>query len=315
MNIKNKNILITGGCGYIGSVLSELLLNEGYNITIIDTQWFGNVLKKKKFKILKINISEIEKINLKGFSAIIHLANIANDPAAELNPKLTWETNVLFMKKLLDQAVKYRVKKFIYASSGSVYGLKKEKKVTENLSLVPISDYNKSKMIAEKVLESYKNKIKFYSIRPATVCGYSNNMRFDVSVNMFVYQAIKQKSIHVLGGQQIRPNIHIKDLCRVFLHFLKKKLKPGYYNAGFENLKIYEIAKKISKKIKCKIKVKKSTLDPRSYRQDSTKLLNTGFKPKYSVDYAIQELIDNFFSKNKKIDNRFFRVKHMKNIF
>ena len=140
MSTKNKkNILITGGCGYIGTKLTELLLDLKFNVTIVDTNWFGSNFKKKKnLKLIKMNICDIDKLNLTKFNSIIHLANIANDPAAELSPKLTWEVNVLFLNKLILNAIKYKVKKFIYASSGSVYGLKKNKKVTENLSLVPI---------------------------------------------------------------------------------------------------------------------------------------------------------------------------------
>ncbi len=309
-------ILITGGCGYVGTVLTEMLLNQKYKVTVLDTQWFGNVLKKNKnLKIIKMNISNIHKLSLKKIDTVIHLANIANDPAAELNPKLTWDVNVLFTNKLINQAIKFGVKKFIYASSGSVYGLKNEKKVTENLSLVPISDYNKSKMIAERVLMSYQKKIKIFCIRPATVCGYSKNMRLDVSVNMFVHQALFKKKITIFGGNQIRPNIHIIDLCRVFIFFIKKNLKTGFYNAGFENLKIYEIAKKISNYTNCKIKIIKETKDPRSYRQDSSKLLKEGFKPKFNVDVAIKELITCFKLKKIRVSQNFFRVKFMKKIF
>ena len=191
-----KKILITGGCGYIGTNLVDYLLSKSFSILVIDTQWFGNTLRKKKnLKIIKMNINDIEKINMSKFFAVIHLANIANDPAAELDSRLTWEVNVLFTEKLIRQAIKYKVKKFLYASSGSVYGIKKERKVTEELNLVPLSDYNKSKMIAERVIKSYSTKIKTYCIRPATVCGFSKNMRFDVAVNMFIYQAfIKKKS-------------------------------------------------------------------------------------------------------------------------
>ena len=313
---KKRKILITGGCGYVGSMLTEMALRENYLITVLDTQWFGKTLKKNKYlKILKMNLDNIEKINLNNFYAIIHLANIANDPAAELDSKLTWEVNALYTDKLIKHAIKYKVKKFIYASSGSVYGLKKEKKVTENLSLVPISDYNKSKMIAERVLMSYEKKIQIFCIRPATVCGYSKNMRLDVSVNMFVHQAIKKKIITIFGGNQIRPNIHIIDLCRVFLFFLTKNQKPGFYNAGFENLKIIEVAKKIKNHLKCKIKIIKQTNDSRSYRQDSTKLLRLVFRPKFNVDYAIKELVHNFKLKKIKVSNNFFRVKFMKKIF
>ena len=313
MSIKNKKILITGGCGYVGTLLTEMLLKQNYKITVVDINWFGNVLQKNKnLRIIKMNVCNIDKINLRNFDTIIHLANIVNDPAAELDSKLTWEVNVLFTNKLVNHAIKFGVKKFIYASSGSVYGVKKEQKVTENLSLVPISDYNKTKMIAERILINYKKKIKIYCIRPATVCGYSRNMRLDVSVNMFVYQAISKRIIKIFGGKQIRPNIHIIDLCRIFSLFLKKNLKPGFYNAGFENLKIIEIAKKIKNFTHCKIKVIKQTNDPRSYKQDSTKLLRTGFKPKFNVNYAIQELVNNFKEKKIKVSENFFRVKFIK---
>lgn len=308
-----KKILITGGCGYIGTNLVDYLLSKSFSILVIDTQWFGNTLRKKKnLKIIKMNINDIEKINMSKFFAVIHLANIANDPAAELDSRLTWEVNVLFTEKLIRQAIKYKVKKFLYASSGSVYGIKKERKVTEELNLVPLSDYNKSKMIAERVIKSYSTKIKTYCIRPATVCGFSKNMRFDVAVNMFIYQAFIKKKVTVLGGSQIRPNIHIMDLCRVFYFFLKNDFNPGNYNAGFENLKIIDIARKIKKYLIFKLSVKKKTNDPRSYRQDSSKLLKLGFKPKYNVEFAIKELVKKFQNKKIKIKKNFFRVNYMK---
>jgi len=187
-------------------------------------------------------------------------------------------------------AIQNKVKKFIFASSGSVYGVKKEKKVTEDLDLVPISVYNKTKMIAERVFMSFKNEIRINCIRPATVCGVSPRMRFDVSVNLLTLQAIKEKQITVFGGNQIRPNIHIQDMIRLYEFFLKRNIPSGFYNAGFENLKIIDIAKMIQKKTNAKIKIIKSN-DPRSYRQDSTKLLRLGFKAMYGVNDAIDELI------------------------
>mgnify|MGYP003950427715 FL=1 len=306
-------ILVTGGCGYIGTCLVNFLLDKGHEVLVIDAQWFGNKLKKnKKLKIIKKNLSQIEQVSLKNINTIIHLANIANDPAAEIDSKLTWDTNVLYTKKLLDHAIKHKVKKFIFASSGSVYGIKSERRVTENLPLLPISDYNKSKMIAERVLLSYKSKIKIFSIRPATVCGYSNNMRLDVAVNMLTFQALYNKKITVFGGNQIRPNIHIMDLCRVFYLFASKNLKPGFYNAGFENLRIIDIAKKIKKHTGCSIKVINETNDPRSYRQDSSKLNKTGFKTNYNVDYAIKELINAYNKKKLKRLKSYYRVSFMK---
>ncbi len=306
-------ILVTGGCGYIGTTLVEMLLAAGHKVTVVDQFWFGNKLKKHKYlQIKKLNINDIEKINLKNFNTVIHLANIANDPAAEINSKLTWETNVLYTKKLIEHAIKFKVKKFIFASSGSVYGIKKERKVTENLKLMPISDYNKSKMIAERVIMSYAKNIKIFCIRPATVCGFSKNMRLDVAVNMLTFQALSKKKITILGGNQIRPNIHILDLCKLFILFTEKNHKPGCYNAGFENLKIIDIAKKILKMIPCKIKVVKNNNDPRSYRQDSTKLYKIGFKPTYNVEYAIKELISVYKKKKLKKLKNYYRVEFMK---
>ena len=150
------NILITGGCGYKGSVLTPILLNKGHCITVVDTQWFGNNLKPHpNLIILKQDIRNLNKIPMEGIETIIHLANIANDPAVELNPTLSWEINVLASKLIARHAIKNKVKKIIFLSSGSVYGIKKEKNVTEDLKLNPISIYNKTKMIAERVFLSY----------------------------------------------------------------------------------------------------------------------------------------------------------------
>ncbi len=307
-------IVITGGCGYIGTCLTQELLNQGFKVIVIDNQWFGNYLNKhKNLSIIKKDIREINRIKLKNIYAIIHLANIANDPGVELNQNLSWDVNVLATRDLMEKAKKIKVKKFLYASSGSVYGIKKEKNVTEDLDLVPITTYNKTKMIAERIIKSYEKEIDSFCIRPATVCGYSPRMRLDVSVNALTFQALDKRSINVFGGSQIRPNIHIKDMIRVYLHFLKKNIRPGVYNAGFENLSIINLAKKIQKKIDCKINITKSN-DPRSYRQNSQKLLKTGFKQKYYIDDAIDDLI-NFYNKGKIQDKEIcFTVKWMKKL-
>ena len=307
------HILITGGCGYTGPVLTNDLINLGYKVTVIDTQWFGNyLLPKKNLKVIKLDIRNYEKIPLKKVNVIVHLANIANDPSVELNSKLSWETNVLATQKLVEGAVKHKVKQFIFASSGSVYGVKKEKHVTEELSLIPMSTYNKTKMIAERVLKSYENKIKLHCIRPATVCGYSPRMRLDVSVNMFVFQALKYKSMTVLGGNQVRPNIHIQDLINVYKHFIfNPNLPSGFYNAGFENLRIIDIARKVAKIIPSKIIIKKGN-DPRSYRQNSKKLLSTGFKKMFSVVDAIKEIKQSYEKKKFRESDSCYTVKLMK---
>ena len=284
-------ILITGGCGYVGSILVPRLIKDGHTVTVIDAQWFGNYLTPNgQLEVKKLQLSEIVENDLHEVDCVIHLANIANDPSVDLNPVMSWEVNALHTTQLLELCKKVKIKKFLYASSGSVYGVKDEENVTEDLSLVPISAYNKTKMVTERVCLSYRDYFDVYCIRPATVCGISPRMRFDVVVNMFVLQAFTNSQITVLGGEQIRPNIHIEDMARVYQHFLtEENIQSGCYNAGFENLKVYEIAEKVAKIFDCGIILKESN-DPRSYRQDSRKLLLTGFKPISNVGNAINEI-------------------------
>ena len=287
-----KKILVTGGCGYKGALLIKKLVHLNYKVINIDRNIFGNYfLNHKNVKNYNIDIREIDKINLKGVTACIHLASIANDPMTEINPSLSWETSVLGTKLLIENLIKYKVKKLIYASSGSVYGIKKEKKVTENLKLEPLSTYNKVKMTTERVILSYKDQLDSIILRPATVCGFAPRMRLDVTVNMLTYQALKHNKITVFGGSQKRPNIHIDDIKDIYLFFLKRKIRSTeIYNVGFENLSIIQIARIISKKTGAKINIVKNTFDKRSYNLDSSKLLSLGFKPKKKISNAIEKL-------------------------
>ena len=308
-------ILVTGGCGYKGSVLVPLLLADGHEVTSVDTQWFGNYLPKhEQLTNLQLDIRDTDSIPLEGVEAIIHLANIANDPAVELNPTLSWEVNVLAGQQLADRAVRAGVKQFIFASSGSVYGVKDEPNVTEDLTLVPISVYNKTKMVAERVFLSYADQLQVHCIRPATVCGVSPRMRLDVSVNMLSYQALKNGRITVFGGDQTRPNIHIQDIADVYRHFLAHpEIESGCYNAGFENISILDIAEQVKSKIGAEIVVSASN-DPRSYRQDSSKLLATGFKPSHKVADAISEIADAFHQNALPDGDSCYTVKWMRHL-
>ena len=308
-------ILITGGCGFVGTVLTEQLLRDGHQITVVDTQWFGNHLKPHtKLLVLKQDSRDVDSIPLKGVEAIIHLANIANDPGVEMNPTLSWEVNVLASQQLADRSVRAGVKQFIFASSGSVYGIKDDLQVTEDLRLVPISAYNKTKMVAERVLLSYADVIQIHCIRPATVCGYSPRMRLDVSVNMLTMQALKNGKMTVFGGDQTRPNIHIDDMVRVYQHFLAKpELPSGCYNAGFENITILDIAQKVADTVPAEIVVSASN-DPRSYRQNSDKLLATGFVRKASVAKAIEDVTARFKSGELVDNDQCYTVRWMKHL-
>jgi len=309
------NILMTGGCGYIGTVLTEKLLADGHKLKVIDTQWFGNHLKAHpNLTVLKEDIRNIDDIDLNQIDTVLHLANIANDPAVELNPTLSWEVNVLAAQQLADKAVRNGVKHFVYASSGSVYGVKDEPHVTEDLTLVPISVYNKTKMVAERVLLSYRDKMQVHCIRPATVCGISPRMRLDVSVNMLTFQALKNNIITVFGGNQTRPNIHIKDMVRVYQHFVNNSvIESGCYNAGFENISILDIAEMVKNKLGAEIIISESN-DPRSYRQNSEKLLNTGFEQMYGVENAINEIIEEYKKGNLIESDECYTVKWMKHL-
>jgi nucleoside-diphosphate-sugar epimerase len=308
-------LLVTGGCGYKGSVLVPLLLADGHEVVSIDTQWFGNYLPEHpSLTNLQLDIRDTDSIPLKGVEAIIHLANIANDPAVELNPTLSWEVNVLAGQQLADRAVRAGVKQFIFASSGSVYGVKDEPNVTEDLTLVPISVYNKTKMVAERVFLSYIDQMQVHCIRPATVCGVSPRMRLDVSVNMLSYQALKNGKITVFGGDQTRPNIHIQDIANVYRHFLAHpEIESGCYNAGFENISILDIAERVNSKIGAEIVVSASN-DPRSYRQDSSKLLATGFQPSHSVADAISEIAEAFKENSLPDGDSCYTVKWMQGL-
>jgi len=287
----------------------------GISVTVVDLMWFGNSLQPhKNLNIIKADIRDIDNIPMDGVNTVIHLANIANDPCGELNAKLSWETNVLSSMTLVEKALKKNVKQFIYSSSGSVYGVKSELQVTEDLPLVPISDYNKTKMISERVLLSYKDSILIQCVRPATVCGLSSRMRLDVSVNMLTMQALKNGKITVFGGEQTRPNIHIQDITDVFIHLLNKGEKaPGVFNAGFENISIMDIANKVAKILPAEIAVTKSN-DPRSYRLNSDKLLQTGFTPKKTITDAIFEITEAFQAKKLNDSDNCYNIRTMKKI-
>lgn len=317
MFIKNKKkILITGNCGYVGHNLTERLLNIGHKIIGLDVMWYGNNLEKhSNLQQIKGDIRSIDDYNIDDLDTVIHLANIANDPSVELNQTLSWEVNVLAGYKLIKRSIDLGAKHFIFASSGSVYGVKNEESVTEDLSLVPLSVYNKTKMIAELVFLSQKDKINVHCIRPATVCGISKRMRLDVSVNMLTYQAAVNNLITVYGGQQIRPNIHIDDLVDIYVHFLdNKNIDSGFYNAGFENISILEIAKKISLITKSEIKILENNNDKRSYKLDSRKLIKTGYLPKKNVLNAIEEMIPYFKDKKNIFSEKNYNVKWLKKL-
>jgi len=303
--------LVTGGCGYKGHVLIPKLLARGYQVVAFDLQWFGNhLVPHENLTVIMGDVRDVDSIPLGGVDCIIHLSSIANDPCGDLNPQLTWEVSALATMQLADKARRLGIKRFIYASSGSVYGIKEELQVTEELELKPISAYNKTKMVGERVLLSYQHDMVVQIVRPATVCGYSPRMRLDVSVNLLTMQALSKGKITVFGGDQIRPNIHIDDITDLYLHLIDHPEATGIYNAGFENISILNIARMVAQHVPVEIAVTPSN-DPRSYRINSDKLLATGFRPRKTVDDAIREIIEKYRAGALGDESRFYNLRWM----
>lgn len=305
------HVYVTGACGYKGTVLVPKLIERGYRVTAFDIQWFGNFLRPHpNLTVVQGDIRNIDEVDLTGVDAVIHLSSVANDPCSDLDPQLTWEISCLATMQLADRAKRLGIKRMIYASSGSVYGVSDEPQVTEDLELFPLSEYNKTKMCGERIMLSYQDDMAVQIVRPATVCGYSPRMRLDVAVNLLTMQALENGRITVLGGSQTRPNIHIDDITDLYIFLLENPQHTGVYNAGFENISILDIAKMVAEHVGAEIEVKPSN-DPRSYRVNSDKLLATGFKPKKTVDDAIKELVGLYRQGVLKNEDRFHNLKWM----
>ena len=294
-----KKIFITGGAGYVGSVLTPYLINKGHTITVFDLMLYGDTLKKdKNLNIIKGDIrnTELLKEAIKGNEIVIHLACISNDPSFELNPTLGKEINLDAFTPLVEISKNLGVKKFIYASSSSVYGVKIEKNVNENMSLEPLTDYSKFKADCEKILFKYKSKdFVTVTLRPATVCGYSPRQRLDLVVNILTNLAYHNREITIFGGDQLRPNIHIQDMVRayeLFINMENEKINGKIFNIGFENLTVNQLASEVQKVIGSDVKIKKlPTNDNRSYHISSKKIQDElGFVTNFSILNEIEYL-------------------------
>ena len=322
-----KKIFITGGAGYVGSVLTPYLISKGYQITVLDLMIYGeDVLKENKnLKIIKGDIrnkSLLKKI-IPGHDAVIHLACISNDPSFELNPKLGQSINYDAFEPLVKLSKESSVKRFIYASSSSVYGIKKEKNVDELKSLEPLTDYSKFKAECEKILFNYEsNDFTTVVIRPATVCGYGVRQRLDVVVNILTNLAYHKRKILVFGGNQLRPNIHIEDMARVYDTVLKaeNKLVAGQiFNAGYENQKVIELAGIVKKVIGEDVQLDiEPSEDNRSYHISSNKIKNIlKFSTQKTIEDAVKDLKAAFDKKllnNTLTNKKYFNIKMMNSI-
>lgn len=325
-----KQVLITGGAGYVGAVLVPKLIREGFRVKVLDLFMYGeDVLDAVKgnpnLELIKGDIRDTKLLerSLPGCDAVIHLACISNDPSFELDPGLGKSINFDCFEPLVKISKKSGVKRFIYASSSSVYGVKDVKNVTEDLSLEPLTDYSKFKALCEEVLQKERAPgFTTVTIRPATVCGYSPRLRLDLAVNILTNFAQNKREITVLGGSQMRPNIHIEDMTDLYVQLLRlldAKIDGKIFNAGYENHTVADIASKVRSIVGDDVKVvTKPTDDNRSYHISSEKIQREiGFTAKHSVTEAIQDLVAAFRAGKvpDPLSNiRYFNIKTMQSI-
>jgi len=327
--LKFRHIAVTGGAGYVGSALIPRLLTKGYKVSVIDLYIYGeNVFDSVKddsnlheFKG-DIRDKEFIKKALSDVDAVIHLACISNDPSYELNPKLGKSINYDAFKPLVDISKDIGVKRFIYASSSSVYGIKEESEVTEDLPLEPLTDYSKYKAKCEEILlEKASDDFIVNIIRPSTVCGYSPRLRLDLTVNILTNHAINKGQITVFGGEQKRPNLHINDMVDLYLFLLEqpdKKIHKKIYNVGYQNYKVKEIAEIVKNTLGGNISIKTiSSDDNRSYHVSSQKIkTELGFEANHTIEQAVSDLKQAFDAgriSNSMDDPKYFNIKMMQN--
>ncbi len=325
-----QQVLVTGGAGYVGAVLVPKLLNAGYHVKVIDLYIYGDhvfdaVKDNPGLEQIKGDIRDralLEKI-MPGCDAVIHLACISNDPSFELNPDLGKSINYDAFFDLVDVAKANGVKRFIYASSSSVYGIKETENVTENLELTPLTDYSKYKALCEEVLLS-KREPGFVTLilRPATVCGYSPRLRLDLTVNILTNHAVNNGKITVFGGAQKRPNIHIEDMTDLYVKCLEypdAAIDGKIFNAGYENHTVTEIAEMVKNVVGEQVDIVTTpTNDNRSYHISSAKIKEElGFVPQHTIEEAAKDLVVAFrqgLIPNPMTDMLYYNIKTMQAI-
>ncbi len=330
MSAKFKNILVTGGAGYVGSVLVPKLLKQDYHVKVIDWYIYGDdvldsVKEDPRLTQVKGDIRDVDllKKEIPGTDAIIHLACISNDPSYELNPGLGKSVNYDAFFPLVEIAKRQKVKRFIFASSSSVYGVKAEPNVTEELPLEPLTDYSKYKALCEEhLLKSQAPGFVALILRPATVCGYSPRLRLDLTVNILTNHAVNHRKITVFGGEQKRPNIHIEDITDLYIKSLRYEdevIAGKIYNAGYENHSVSEIAQLVKKTLGIDVEIVfKPTDDNRSYHISSDKIeKELKFRPAHTIEDAVRDLKNAFAKgliKDPMNNIRYYNIKTMQSL-
>ena len=311
----------------MGAVLIPQLLKDGYSVTVLDLMIYGEDTLPKHPRLIAvkgdIRDQELLKQIITDHDAVIHLACISNDPSFELNPELGKSINLDAFQPLVDISKNASIKRFIYASTSSVYGIKEESNVHENMELEPLTDYSRFKADCEKILADYQSEdFTTVTIRPATVCGYSPRQRLDVIVNILTNLAYNKREITVFGGDQLRPNIHIQDMVeayRILLTAPKEKIAGEIFNAGYENKPVKELARTVKSVVGEDVKLVTTTTDDnRSYHISSRKIKEElGFEAQHTIREAVEDLCD-AFNKNLLEDSlgneKYFNIKRMQNV-
>ena len=322
-----KKIFITGGAGYVGAVLVPRLLKEEYVITVLDLMIYGeDVLSDHpNLNAVKGDIRDQDLLKelLPGHDAVIHLACISNDPSFELNPDLGKSINLDSFRPLVEISKHVGVERFIYASSSSVYGIKEEPNVHEEMTLEPLTDYSRYKADCEKILiENQTDDFSIVTIRPATVCGYSPRQRLDVVVNILTNLAYHKREISVFGGGQLRPNIHISDMVEAYVLLLNApngKIAGKVFNVGSENQPVLHLAETVQSVVGEDVKlVTSSSSDNRSYHISSEKIKQElGFEATFTIRQAVKDLCTAFekgLLQDSLQNEMYFNIKRMQNI-
>ena len=329
-----KNVLVTGGAGYCGSLLVPQLLAEGYNVTVYDLLYFSDSFLPKdnpRLKVIPGDIRDVAKLTsaLQNQDVVLSLACISNDASFELDESLSTTINLDAFEPMVVAAKKAGVKRFVYASSSSVYGVSDKPNVTEDHPLVPLTLYNKYKGMCEPLLLKHTDD-RFVGVvfRPATVCGYAPRLRLDLSVNILTNHAVTNNKITVFGGSQLRPNLHVQDyadLCKLLLVAPTEKIANQIFNCGYQNMTIMEIAHMVKKVVEQEFPQKAPidivttpTDDNRSYHINSDKIKKTlGFAPKHTIEEAVRDLCRAFRDgkiPNSFSDDRFYNVRTLKKL-